>query len=69
MASIRYLARAIDQAIRLKQLRPTNSLLAGVSLFGLIRGFVFARILGGMGGNLPERADYVWEIFYRGLRP
>lgn len=69
MASIRYLARAIDQAIRLGQLRRTNSLLAGVSLFGLIRGFVFARILGGMGGSLPGRADYVWEIFYRGLRP
>jgi AcrR family transcriptional regulator len=69
MTPIRTMAKVIDEAMKLKVLRRTDPFPAAVALFGLVRGFIFARILGGMPGRLPDKAEFIWEIFYRGMRP
>ncbi|MGQ0644655.1 MAG: TetR/AcrR family transcriptional regulator [Elusimicrobiota bacterium] len=69
MANVHVLADALAEAMALKLLRRADAQEAAVCLFGMIRGFVFARILGGMGGPLQGRAGFVWDSFYRGMKP
>lgn len=68
-ANIAMLKTHIAEAMRLKRLRAADPETTAIALFGLIRGFVFAAILGGMPGRLTSRADFVWECFFRGMRP
>jgi AcrR family transcriptional regulator len=68
-SNIAMLRRNIAEAMKLGKLRRADPEAAAVALFGLIRGFVFAAILGGMPGRLTARAEFVWESFYLGMRP
>jgi AcrR family transcriptional regulator len=68
MANVHVLAGALKEAMDRRLLRPADPFQSAVCLFGLIRGFVIARILGGMAGLLPSRAATIWDCFYRGMK-
>lgn len=68
-ANIELMRRNIAEAVRLGRLRRADAGRAAIALFGLIRGFVFATIFGGAPGRLTDHAEFVWECFYRGMKP
>jgi AcrR family transcriptional regulator len=67
--NLKIMEESIRDALRQRVLRRVNPREAAVVLFGMLRGFAFARIFAGLSGNLPDRAGFVWDCFYRAFRP
>lgn len=61
--------RALKDAQRKGEIRKLDTRAAAVALFGIVRGFVFARIVDAEGGDLTRKMDHIWDIFLNGVRP
>ncbi len=67
-AVIDMMAKAIEEGVHLQLFRPCESLHTAVALFGLIRGFVFARILCDIPYQLTDQTDFIWDVFLNGAK-
>ena len=67
--NIDYMRRALAEAVKLGQVRKLDPHTAAVALFGIVRGFVFVRIVGDLEGPLPRRFEGIWDLFFRGVSP
>jgi AcrR family transcriptional regulator len=69
LGNIDAMSRAVKEAADRGQFRKMDARTAAVALFGIIRGFVFASLVGGLTGPLTKRFDEIWDVFQRGVRP
>jgi AcrR family transcriptional regulator len=66
---LRLMEGDLREAMKGGFLRKSDPARAAMSLFGLIRGFAIASILGGIPCRLTDQTDFIWDSFYRGFRP
>lgn len=65
--NIAVMEKALKDAARAGQVRRLDAHVAAVALFGIVRGFVFARIVDAREGDLTKKFDALWDIFARGV--
>lgn len=65
--NIDYMARALAEAARLGQARRVDARSAATALFGMVRGFVIARMVGSAKGPLMKSFDRIWDVFCKGV--
>lgn len=68
--NIGVMEQALRDARRRGEIRRVDPWAAAVALFGIVRGFVFSRIIvGGPTGRLGDRFKDIWQIFEKGVVP